>query len=150
MSTKKNPPIAKGHLFSRAGKKPLLVQIIFLIALIGIIVFFKLSFDFSSNSTPVLATLVINFETEKRFFEGEVVKNMTILDALNAAVSVGKIKFNYAIDKAGNVDIMEIDGHINGSGNKYFTFHLNSKKIATKDLNKKLVNNGDKIEIRNE
>ena len=131
-------------------KKPLFAQIILLMALAGIISFFKPSFDFSNGNTSGLATLVINLETEKRVFEGEVVKAMTMLDALNAAVSVGNIKLNYAIDKSGDVNIMEIDGHTNGVDNKYFVFYLNSKKVAAKDLNKKPVYNRDRIEIRNE
>src|SRR3989344_2416663 len=101
-------------------KKTIFAQILLLIALIGVFYFFKLSFDLSKSDTSGLATLVINFETEKRFFEGEVVKDMTILDALNAAVSVGKIKLNYAIDISGDVNIMEIDGHTNGFDSKYF------------------------------
>ena len=128
-------------------KKHLFGQIMLLIALVGIISFFKLSFDFSGGNTPGLATLFINFEAEKRLFEGEVVKDMTILDALSAAVSVGKIKLNYAIDNSGNVNIMEIDGHVNGIGNKYFVFYLNSQKVAIKDLNKEVVHGGDRIEI---
>ena len=128
-------------------KKPFFVQIILLIALMGIIYFLKLSFDLSDSNTPNLATLVINFETEKRFFEGEVVKEMTMLDALSAAVSVGKIKLNYAIDESGNVNIKEIDGHTNGVNDKYFVFYLNSIKVATKDLNKEEVHGGDRIEI---
>ena len=131
-------------------KKPLFVQVIFLIALIGVISFFKPSLYLSDSTTFNLATLVINFETEKRFFEGEVTKNMTILDALNYAVSVGKIRFNYTIDKSDNVNIMEIDGQTNGISNKYFVFYLNSKKVPTKDLNRKVIHGGDKIEIRNE
>ena len=130
--------------------KPIFSQIILLIALLGVASFFKLSFNFSDNSTPELATLFINFETEKRFFEGEVIDNMTMLDTLNAAVSIGKIKFNYAIDKSSNVNVLEIDGHTNGAGNKYFVFYLNSRKIPTQDLNKKEVHGGDKIEIINE
>ncbi len=131
-------------------KKPLFAQIMLLLALIGIVSFFKLSFNFSDNNASGLATLVINFETEKRFFEGDVVKDMTMLDALNAAVSVGNIKLNYALDKSGNVNIMEIDGHVNGTGNKYFVFYLNSNKVAAKNLNKNYVHGGDRIEIRNE
>ena len=131
-------------------KKTIFAQILLLIALIGVFYFFKLSFDLSKSDTSGLATLVINFETEKRFFEGEVVKDMTILDALNAAVSVGKIKLNYVIDKSGNVSVMEIDGYTNGAGHKYFVFYLNSKKIDTKDLNKEIVHDGDRMEIRNE
>jgi len=97
-----------------------------------------------------MATLFINFETEKRFFEGETVKDMTILDALNMAVSIGKIKLNYIIDESGNVNVMEIDGHVNGINNKYFVFYLNSEKVATKILNKEKVHRGDNIEIKNE
>ena len=130
--------------------KTLFAQIILLIALVGIVYFFKLSFNLPNNNVSNLATLFINFETEKRFFEGEVVKDMTMLDALNLAVSVGKIKLNYVIDKSGDVNVMEIDGHVNGVGNKYFIFYLNYNKIMPKDLNKKSVHNGDKIEIRNE
>lgn len=129
-------------------KKPFFAQIIFLIALLGIVFLFKPSFDFSNSSSSNLATLVINLETGGRFFEGEVVKDMTTLDALNAATSVGKIKLNYAIDRAGNVNIREIDGQTNGIGNKYFVFYLNNKKIATKDLNNIMIKENDKIEIR--
>ena len=125
-------------------------QIILLVVLLGAIFFLKLSFNFSNDSTPELATLVINFETEKRFFEGEVVENMTMLDALNASVSIGKIKFNYAINESSDVSVLEIDGHTNGVGNKYFVFYLNSKKIPVRDLNKKEVHGGDRIEILNE
>ena len=131
-------------------KKPIFAQIILLVTLLGVISFFKLSFNFSDDSTPELATLIINFETEKRFFEGEVVDNMTMLDALNAAVSIGKIKFNYSIDESSDVNVLEIDGHTNGVGNKYFVFYLNSQKVSVQDLNKKRVYGGDKIEILNE
>ena len=131
-------------------KKTVFAQILLLMVLIGIIYFFRLSLDLSNNNTSSVATLFINLETERRLFEGEVVKEMTILDALNAAVSIGKIRLNYAIDKSGNVNILEIDGHTNGVDNKYFTFYLNSKKIAQEDLNRKTIRGGDKIEIRNE
>src|SRR3989344_9067796 len=117
-------------------RKTLFAQILLLTVLIVIVYLLKLSFNLQDNNTSGLATLVINFETEKRFFEGEVAKNMTMLDALSAAVSVGNIKLNYAIDKSGDVNIMEIDGHTNGVDNKYFVFYLNSKKVAAKDLNK--------------
>lgn len=131
-------------------KKPLFIQIILLIVLLGIISFFKPSFNLSDSNPSGTATLFINLETEKRFFEGEVVEGMTILDALSMAVSVGKIKFNFTIDESGNVNVLEIDGHINGVSNKYFAFYLNSGKVDPEDLNKELIHNGDRIEIRNE
>ena len=131
-------------------KKPVFAQIILLIMLVGVISFFKPLSSFPDNNTSEMATLFINFETEKRFFEGETVKDMTILDALNMAVSIGKIKLNYIIDESGNVNVMEIDGHVNGINNKYFVFYLNSEKVATKILNKEKVHRGDNIEIKNE
>lgn len=131
-------------------KKTLTIQIIFLLVLIVVFYFFKLTINLPGQNTSGLATLVINFETEKRFFEGEVFEGMTVLDALSAAVLVGQIKFNYAIDKFNNVNIMEIDGQTNGINNKHFVFYLNSNKIAVKDLNKKEIHRGDRIEIRNE
>lgn len=127
-----------------------LVQIILLIVLIGIISFFKFSFNLLGGTTPGLATLVVNFETEKRFFEGEVFEDTTMLDALSAAFSVGKIKLNYFMDKSGDVNIVKIDGYINGVSDKHFIFYLNSRKIVPKNLNKKVVRNGDRIEIQNE
>ena len=137
-------------LFKNLFKKNIFYQILLLVVLIGIISFFKLSFNLSGGNTSSLATLFINFETEKRFFEGDVIKNMTILDALSAAVSVGKIKLNYAIDNSENVNVLEIDGHTNGINGKYFVFYLNSKKVVTKDLNKEVLHSGDRIEIRYE
>lgn len=131
-------------------KKTIFAQVLLLIVLLGVISLFKLSFNFSENSSPELATLIINFETEKRFFEGDVLDDMTMLDALNAAVSIGKIKFNYAIDESSDVNVLEIDGHTNGVGNKYFIFYLNSQKVPVQDLNKTEIHGGDKIEILNE
>ncbi len=131
-------------------KKPILAKAMLLATLLVIVYFFKPSFNLSQNDSSGLASLIINFETEKRLFEGEVVKDMTMLDVLSLAVSVGKIKLNYVIDESGNVNVMEIDGHTNGVNNKYFVFYLNSKKVATKILNKEKVHRGDNIEIKNE
>lgn len=137
-------------LFNNLFKKNIFYQVLLLIVSVGIISFFKLSSRVPDSNTSNMATLVINFETEKRFFEGEVVKDMTILDALNAAISVGKIKLNYAVDADGDVNIMEIDSHTNGINGKYFVFYLNSTRVAPKDLNREVIHNSDSIEIRNE
>lgn len=137
-------------LLTNFSKKPILFQVALLILLLIIVYLFKPSLNLSQKNSSDLALLTINLETEKRSFEGEVIDDMTMLDALNAAVSVGKIKLNYAIDELGNVNIMEIDGHTNGVNNKYFVFYLNSKKISPETLNKEKISHGDSIEIRNE
>lgn len=131
-------------------KKTIFVQILLLIVLFGTVYFIKLPFNRSDTENTGLATLIINTKTEKRVFEGEVVEDMTILDTLNLATSVGKIKLNYAIDNSGKVNVLEIDGYTNGFGNKYFVFYLNSKKVNAGDLNKKTVYGGDEIEIQYE
>lgn len=131
-------------------KKTIFVQIILLMVLFGVVYFTKLSFNLSDTENTGLATLIINTKTERRIFEGEVVKDMTILDALNMATAVGKIELNYAIDDSGKVSVLEINGHTNNDSDKYFVFYLNSKKIDTKDLNKKTIRGGDKIEIQYE
>src|SRR3989344_1323060 len=117
MKSKKSPTdFSKTNIFA---------QIMLLALLMGAIYLFKPSTNLFNNGTPDLATLIINFETLKKSFEGEVIEDMTMLDALNAAVSVGKLKFTYAIDESGNVSIMEIFGYINGVNNKYLAFYLN-------------------------
>ena len=142
MKSKKSPTdFSKTNIFA---------QIMLLALLMGAIYLFKPSTNLFNNGTPDLATLIINFETLKKSFEGEVIEDMTMLDALNAAVSVGKLKFTYAIDESGNVSVMEIYGYINGVNNKYLAFYLNSQKVAAEDLNKEIIHGGDRIEIRNE
>ncbi len=135
-------------LLTNFFKKPLFIQIAFLVALLGIVSLFKLSFNLPGNDTPGLATLVINFETEKRSFEGEVFQDMTILDALNMALSVGKIELNFSIDESGDVSVTQIDGYTTKTSSEHFIFYLNSHEIAVKDINKKELHDGDTIEIR--
>jgi hypothetical protein len=114
----------------------------------GAMYLLKPPFYSPDNKTSNLATLAINFETLQKYFEGDVIEGMTILDALNMAVSAGNLKLNYIIDKSGNVSVVEIDGYTNGTNNKYFVFYLNSAKVPTEDLNKQIIHGGDKIEIR--
>lgn len=125
------------------------VEIAYIIALLILASIFKISVNQlkQERGQEELATLAVNFETEKRFFEGEVYDGMTILDALNAAMSVGEIKLNYVLDDKNQTQIMELDGHINNNEGKHFSFYLNNKEINSQNLNNTYLKAGDKIEI---
>lgn len=100
------------------------------------------------TSSPTQASLLINFENKQRLFEGTVVSGMTMLDALGAATTAGQIKLKYAISANNEVQITEINDHINHTANKTFNFYLNGDKVDSKNINQIPIQNGDKVEIR--
>lgn len=93
------------------------------------------------------ATLLIDFDSEKRMFEGEVIEKMTVLDVLNASVNTGKIKLRYSVDTGNNTIVAEIDGH-SASDGKNFSFYINGKETASANINKIFVNPGDEIIVK--
>jgi len=100
-----------------------------------------------NSNKNFIATLSLNFDNVNRFFEGEVLEDMTMLDALNMATTVGKIKFNYILNDQNLTLIMEINDHKNETGDRKFLFFINDKKIDSEDLNKVLVKAGDSMVI---
>ncbi|MEX2090988.1 MAG: hypothetical protein WD989_02595 [Candidatus Paceibacterota bacterium] len=137
------------HLF----KKRYLIEIVSIVVLLILASAFKVSVDQLKDETENnngLATLAINFETENRLFEGEVYDGMTVLDALNIAMGVGKIKLNYVLDDENQTWFMEIDGHINGLVNKHFTFYINEKLADSRDMNRTKLKPGDSVVIKYE
>ncbi len=131
------------------SKKKYLIEISSVVALLILASIFKISVNQlkQEGRGERLATLAVNFETEKRFFEGEVYDGMTILDALNMAVSVGQIKLNYVLDDKNQTQIMELGGHTNNIEGKNFSFYLNNQKVDSQNLNKVRLKAGDRIEI---
>jgi len=125
------------------------VEIASIVALLILALAFKISVNQlkQGGEQEELATLAVNFETGKRLFEGEVYDGMTILDALNVAMSVGEIKLNYVLDDKNQTQIMELDGQINNIDGKYFSFYLNNQKVDSQNLNKVRLKAGDRIEI---
>jgi len=137
---------------SSTFRKSHLVEIGAIIALLVIASLFKVTVDNlkEDRGNNGLATLAINFDNLKRSFEGEVIENMTILDALNMAMAAGEIKLNYALDENNQTSIMEINDHMNKVGNTHFTFYLNGKLVDSRDLNKTRIKAGDEIVIKYE
>ncbi|MBI2064231.1 MAG: hypothetical protein HYT66_00770 [Candidatus Yanofskybacteria bacterium] len=135
-------------------KKRYLVELASIIVLLLLASVFKITVDnlkdAGSGGKNGLATLAVNFDNLKRTFEGEVVEDMTVLDALNMAMAVGKIKLTYALDDKNQVRVMEINGHLNRVADKHFTFFLNDKQVDSKDLNNVNLKAGDRIVIKYE
>ena len=139
--------------FKPIFKERYIVEIISIVVLLVIASLFKLSVDHvksTDNSTNRLASLAVNFTSLNRYFEGEVIENMTVLDALNMATAAGKIKLNYALDNKNRTKVMEINDHLNQVGGKNFVFYLNNNKIDSKDLNEIDLKAGDKVVIKYE
>ena len=138
---------------SLRGKKRHLIELLSIMVLLLIASVFKITVDnlkevgSAGNS---FATLAVNFDNLKRSFEGEVVEDMTVLDALNMAMAAGKIKLNYSLDDKNQTWIMEINDHLNKAGNRHFAFFINDKQIDSKDLNKVNLKAGDSIVIKYE
>lgn len=130
-------------------KKGRATEIVPIIVLLTVAFVFKLSVNqLKQDGMSGLATLAVNLDLENRLFEGEVYDGMTVLDALNIAMSVGKIKLNYVLDDKNQTVVMEIDGHINNIEGKLFSFYLNNKKIDSQDLNKIRLKAGGNIIIK--
>lgn len=132
-------------------KKSHLVEIGTIIALLVLASLFKVSVDTLKEAdnkiNSNLATLAINFDNLNRSFEGEVLEDMTVLDALNMAMAAGKIKLVYVLDENNQTWVMEINDHMNKQGGNYFTFYLNNKQIDSKDLNRVSIRAGDSMVI---
>jgi len=136
--------------------RTLLTQIIIVAVIAGGILLFERLFNNGSSlvnegsmdeSSVDEAVLFIDFDNMQRTFRGEVVERMTILDALNASVTAGKIEFRYFVDGSNNTKITEINDHF-AEENDQFTFYINSEKIDTSNLNRIYIQPGDEIIIR--
>lgn len=79
------------------GSSKTAVQIIVLLAFLGAI------FLVGSSSRSNEAEISIDFGDRVRVFQGEVIENMTILDALTAAVIAGGVPLLFSIDTARDI-----------------------------------------------
>lgn len=134
-------------------KKRHLIEVTSIIVLLLLASLFKITVDNlkdAGSGGNGLATLAVNFDNLKRSFEGEVVEDMTVLDALNIAMAVGKIKLNYVLDDKNQTWVMEINDHLNSVENKHFLFFINGEKVDSKNLNKVNLKPGDSIVIKYE
>lgn len=137
----------KSNLLTGFFKDIKLVQVLLATIFVASILFFSQSLDsLPSPSNKNYATLVINLEEGRRIFEGEVTKNMTILDTLNASATAGNINFKYLVKEDESTYVKEINGYSNII--KKFAFFVNSREVKEGDINKIMVSPGDRVEVR--
>ncbi|MBI2063840.1 MAG: hypothetical protein HYT65_02510 [Candidatus Yanofskybacteria bacterium] len=111
-------------------------------------VFFYLKFNMPETNAE--AQLVINFENgERKQFEGPVIGDMTILEALHASSRGDDFELRYSIQKDGVVVLAKIGDAIN-FGNQSWHFYLNGESVNTGDINKIKIKTGDLIEVKYE
>ena len=95
------------------------------------------------------ARLTIKFDpNDTRTFEGSVVKDMTVLQALLSASRGGGFDVRYSLGKDGSVNLASIDKSFNGA--KSWHLYLNGELIKAGELDKVIIKKGDLIEARYE
>ncbi|MEK7537238.1 MAG: hypothetical protein AAB584_02235 [Patescibacteria group bacterium] len=104
-------------------------------------------FNYSINGWGSLnsARIEIDYGIKRRAFEGDVLLDMSILDALLAASRGGDFEIRYVLlrDKT---DIMKINGlSEDGLNGKRWLFYLNGEEIRADEIHKIKVKPGDKI-----
>lgn len=104
-----------------------------------------LNYSINGRGSLNSARIEIDYGTKRRAFEGDVLSEMSILEALLAASRGGGFEVRYALlrDKT---DIMKINGlSEDGLNGKRWFFHLNGKEIQTDEIHKVKIKPGDKI-----
>lgn len=116
-----------------------------LVIIVVSIFFFYIDF---SKIVPMDARLTVKFDDKSaKIFEGSVIQDMTILEAMEAASRGDNFRINYFIDKQGDVNLASIGAIANGSNGKNWHFYLNKKLIETKQIDKIKIGRGDLIEV---
>lgn len=103
---------------------------------------------FVAPSKADTAYLEIDFGNKKRAFEGELIGEMSILDAVLASSRAGDLEFKYALIDD-QTDILKVNGYVeDGLNEKTLNFYLNGEKIKTSEIHKIKIKSGDDILVR--
>lgn len=111
----------------------------------------KVSRDFSEEGIAGkgTASLTLDFGgARKRIFQGPVIEDMTVLQALQSSQKGGKFEIRYSSNSDGTIDLATINGQTNGNGNKKWHFYLNGKALNGQDLNRTIIKESDLIEAK--
>ena len=93
--------------------------------------------------------LEIDINNQKRVFEGGTVSGMTVLDALSASASAGKLLFKYAIDPdTSKLTVFTLDGYTSGLSTKTLAVYLNHQKIEVDKIQSIPIKAGDGITVK--
>ncbi len=115
--------------------------------------FFQNLFKYSGRGSPIfspsnLTYLEIDYGSKRRAFEGEIMFEMSVLDALLAASRGGGFEVRYAILND-TTDVMKInDITEDGLNGESWNFYLNGRKVETGLIHKTPIRSGDKILVK--
>lgn len=94
------------------------------------------------------ARLEIDYGEKRRAFEGELMFEMSVLDALIAASRGGGFEVRYAI-LTDATDVMKINGLTeDGLNEESWHFYLNGQRVETGQIHKIKIKPGDKILVK--
>ncbi|MBI2065367.1 MAG: hypothetical protein HYT62_04965 [Candidatus Yanofskybacteria bacterium] len=106
-----------------------------------------LNFNTLSPGQQEAVLMFISEKGERRMFQGEVIKDMTVLQALVASSRAGQIKLEYSIDSENHVVIDSLNGYARARDER-LTFYLNGLQVSMSDISSTFIMAGDKIEVR--
>ena len=118
--------------------------------LVILVLVLGLSTGFFKNlfNPPAFARVEIDFGAKKRAFQGEILSNTSLLDALIFSSQAGNIEVKYVISED-KTDIVKIDGLVeDGLNHQSWSFYLNGQKVQTAEIHKIKLKPGDKIKVR--
>jgi len=101
----------------------------------------------SVSLAPGQAAIIIDFGSkgQERLFRGEVVKDMSLLDALRASALAGNLELEIG-GKDGTEEIVKIDGLADGKDGGRWNYYLGGEKIE-KPLSAQTVSPGDRFKF---
>ena len=140
-------PSKKKSIFSGIfSKNSYILASIVTVAAVGLLIWAGLTL---LRSQPKEATLVIasREDGKQRMFTGEVIDGMTVLDALIASSEAGQIEFRYSLDKNGKLVIQKLNGYDSKVSSRELLFYLNGAGVGIGEIDKTIINSGDRIEI---
>lgn len=121
--------------------------VIFLIAAAVVLTFLN-SLTLSLQKLS-LSRLEIDINGQKRVFEGGVVDDMTVLDAISASALAGSLTFRYAVNPDDNkLTVLSLDGYVSGSSTKPLAVYVNRKKVEVERMHSTPIRAGDGVTIK--
>jgi len=96
---------------------------------------------------PQSAHLKLYIGEQERAFKGEVIRDMTVLDALNASAVAGNVPLQFMVE-SGRTKILNLGGLSRANISEQLLVFRNGQRISPSVLNKEPVSAGDEITVR--
>lgn len=136
--------------FSELSSKGIIKGIAILLFLVIVVLGVNQSINFTASNPAdgSLAKVVLNESGRKRAFEGEVIDDMTVLEAIYTSSLAGKFDFYYSLN-GNKIEVIKIGESMRESGNRII-ISLNARNIDESKIDEIKINQGDVVEIKTE